>query len=73
MPSSSIDDYVQLGSIKFHVYTSEDDFYITTIQTGTASLKLTEYHFDKQDNSFKSTVRFEAKNNVNMLYSSDNY
>lgn len=67
------DDYVQLGSIKFYSYTSEDDFYITTIQTGTANLKLTEYHFNKQDNNFISKVKFEAKNNVDMLYSSDNH
>lgn len=67
------DDYVQLGNIKFYAYTSDDDFYLTTIQTGTANLKLTEYHFDKQDNNFRSTVRFEATNNVNMLYSSDSY
>jgi hypothetical protein len=67
------DDYVQLGSIKFYAYTSHDSFYITTIQTGTANLKLTEYHFDKQDNNFVSNIKFEAINNVNMLYSSDNY
>ena len=67
------DDYVQLGSIKFYAYTSQDSFYITTIQTGTANLKLTEYHFNKQDNNFISKVKFEAKNNVNMLYSSDNH
>lgn len=67
------DDYVQLGSIKFYAYTSQDSFYITTIQTGTADLKLTEYNFDKQDNNFISKVKFEAVNNVNMLYSSDNY
>lgn len=62
------DDYVQLGSIKFYVYTSDDDFYITTIQTSTASLKLTEYHFHKESNSFISNVRFETNGNVNMLY-----
>lgn len=64
------DDYVQLGSIKFYVYTSDDEFYITTIQTSTASLKLTEYRFHKESNSFISNVKFETSGNVNMLHSS---
>ena len=64
------DDYVQLGSIKFYVYTSDDDFYITTIQAGTASLTITEYRFNKESNSFISNVKFETKGNVNMLHSS---
>lgn len=66
-------DYVQLGSIKFHIYTSDDDFKITTIQTSTASLKLTEYSFHKESNSFVSNVKFETSGNVNMLHSSYGY
>lgn len=66
-------DYVQLGTIKFYVYTSDDDFYITTIQTGTASLKLTEYRFDKESKNFVSNVKFETTGNVNMLHSSYGY
>lgn len=67
------DDYVQLGSIKFYVYTSDDDFYITTIQTSTASLNLTEYSFNKESNSFISNVKFETSGNVNMIHSSYGY
>lgn len=66
-------DYVQLGTIKFYVYTSDDDFYITTIQTGTASLKFTEYRFDKESKSFVSNIKFETTGNVNMLHSSYGY
>ncbi|MDR7855366.1 hypothetical protein [Tissierella sp.] len=67
------DDYVQLGTIKFHVYTSDDDFYVSTIQTGTASLKFTEYSFDKETKNFISNVKFETTGNVNMLHSSFGY
>jgi hypothetical protein len=66
-------DYVQLGTIKFYVYTSDDNFYITTVQTGTASLKFTEYSFDKESKNFISNVRFETTGNVNMLHNSNGY
>ena len=67
------DDYVQLGNIKFHIYTVEDDFYITTIQSGTANLDVTEYRFDSNSKEFISTLKHKATGNVNMLHSSYGY
>lgn len=68
------DDYVQLGTVRFHVYTAdENDFYISAIQSTTAGLRLVEYHFDKETKKFISTVKFEATGNVNMLHSSYGY
>ena len=63
------DDYVQLGTIKFHIYTTDDDFYITTIQSGTANLDIVEYRFDRDSGKFVSTLLHGTKGNVNMLHS----
>ena len=62
------EDYVQLGGISFYAYFQDEDFVISTIQSGTANLKLTEFKFDKDENSFKSTIKFEAKGNINMFH-----
>ncbi|WP_353096158.1 hypothetical protein [Tissierella praeacuta] len=61
-------DYVQLGNIQFYVYTVEDEFYISTIQTGTANLKLTEYKFIKDENQFIGTSKFETTGDANILH-----
>ena len=61
------DDYVQLGNIDFYVYTLEDDFYIDTVQVGTANLTLKSYHYDKDKNSFIMTVPYNTTGNVNMM------
>lgn len=67
------DDYVQLGTIKFHIYTTDDDFYITTIQSGTANLDIVEYRFDRDSGKFVSTLLHGTKGNVNMLHSTYGY
>lgn len=64
------DDYVQLGSINFFVYTIDDKFYVDTMQVGTASLAHKTYAYDKDSNSFKITVQYTTSGNVNMLHSS---
>lgn len=61
-------DYVQLGAIGFYGYFVDEDFYITTMQSGTASLTLREYKFDKNEESFVSKVKFDAEGNVNMFH-----
>lgn len=67
------DDYVQLGDIRFHIYTVDDDFYITTIQSGTANLDIIEYKFDHDSQEFVSTLKHGATGNVNMLHSAYGY
>lgn len=66
------DDYVQLGTISFYAYFQEIDqkenFVITTIQSGTANLKLTEYRYNADEDNFIVTVKFEPKGHVNMFH-----
>lgn len=66
-------DYVQLGSIRFHIYTVDDDFYITTIQSGTANLDVMEYKFDKESKEFVASLKHNATGNVNMMHSTYGY
>lgn len=62
------EDYVQLGGISFYAYFEDKNFIITTIQSGTANLKLTEYRFDKNSNSFISRISFTTHGDVNMFH-----
>ena len=66
-------DYVQLGSIRFHIYTVDEDFYITTIQSGTANLDIMEYKFDKESKEFVASLKHGATGNVNMMHSTYGY
>ena len=66
-------DYVQLGTIKFHIYTEDDDFYITTVQSGTANLDIVEYRFDPESKQFISSLLHGTRGNVNMLHSCYGY
>lgn len=63
-------DYVQIGSIDFFVYTIDDSVYISTIQSGTALLKLTEYKFNRDKEEFEATIKFTTDGNVNMIHTS---
>lgn len=62
------DDYIQLGGLHFYSYFQDEDFVITTVQSGTANLILKEYRFDKENDNFICTVKFLTKGNVNMLH-----
>lgn len=62
-------DYVQIGSMQFFVYTIEDDVYISTITSSTANLKLKEYKFNRESEEFESSVKFTTQGNVIMLHS----
>lgn len=64
-------EYVQIGSIDFFVYTIDEDFYVSTLQSGTANLSLTEYKFNRDKEEFKSSVKFATEGNVNMIYTSN--
>lgn len=62
-------DYVQIGSMQFFVYTIEDNFYVSTITSSTANLKMKEYKFNKENESFEENLKFTTKGNVIMLHS----
>lgn len=62
-------DFIQIGSLDYHIYTEDDDFYITTVQSGTANLDIVEYKFDPSSNTFISSFKYLTTGNVNMLHS----
>lgn len=66
------DQYVQIGSIQFYVFTADDIFHIVTMQNTTAGLKMVEYTFDSDNGVFSQKTRYEAPGNVNMLHVSRN-
>ena len=67
------DNYVQIGSIRFHIYTVDEDFYITTIHSGTANLDIREYKFNPESEEFVWTLKHGATGNVNMMHSTYGY
>lgn len=67
------DDYVQIGTINYHVYTEDDDFNIVTSHVGTANLTLSNYRYDKEKQIFIQSTSFDTSGNVNMLHSSYGY
>lgn len=67
------DDYVQLGTIKFNVLTDDDEFYITTTSVRTASLTVSQYKYDSENDLFLKTLPLNVDGNVNMLHSSNGY
>lgn len=64
------DDYLQLASLEFFVYTIDEDFYISTVNSGTANLTLTDYKYDKENNTFEKKIKSNTSGNVNMIYKS---
>lgn len=68
-----VDEYVQLGSINFNIYTIEDEFYIATYSARTASLVLNIYHYDRELDSFVMITPYKTEGNVNMIKSSYGY
>lgn len=68
-----IDEYVQLGSIKFNIYTIEEEFYIATYSARTASLTLNVYEYNMENDTFVMTTPFNPNGNINMLKSSNGY
>jgi len=66
-------NYLQLGSLQFYVFTSADSFHITTVENTTAGLKLVDYIFNKEDNSFTPKIHYNILGDVNMLHISKGY
>ena len=64
------DDYVQLGSIQFNVFTEDNEFYITTTSVRTASL-VSQYFYNEANDLFIQTTPYSIQGNVNMLHSSN--
>ena len=64
------DDYVQLGSIQFNVFTADDNFNIVTKSVRTASLDISQYRYEEANDSFIQTIPYSVSGNVNMLHSS---
>ena len=65
------DDYVQLGSIQFNVFTEDDEFYINTTSIRTASLTVSQYIYNEANDLFIQTTPYSIQGNVNMLHSSN--
>lgn len=67
------DDYVQIGTINYHIYTENDEFNILTSHVGTANLTLSNYKYNNKDQIFIKSISFDTSGNVNMLHSSYGY
>lgn len=65
-----IDDYFQLASIEYFVYTIDDEFYISTVSSGTANLTMTNYRYNGENDSFKKVIESDTSGNVNMIHKS---
>lgn len=68
-----LDEYVQLGSIDFFIYTIDDVFHIATVDGRTASLKLTIYRYDSDNDIFFMSTPYNATGDVNLIKSSYGY
>lgn len=66
-------NYLQLGSLQFYAFTSNDRFHIATVENTTAGLKLVDYVFNKDDNSFTPEIHYNILGDVNMLHVSKGY
>lgn len=64
------DDYVQLGALEFWLFTSKDKYHIMTLQTGSAVLKLSDYMYDDEKETFVKKDIFNPEF-LNVIYSSN--
>ena len=64
------EDYLQLSSMDFFVYTIDEDFYISTVDSGTANLTMKEYKYNADNETFEKTIKSNTSGNVNMVYKS---
>ena len=61
------DNHVQLGALSFYAYFQDENFIISTIQSGTASLTLSNYIYDKSSDSFSKIIQYNPDGNINMF------
>ncbi len=66
-------NYVQLGSIQFYIFTADDTFHVTTVENTTAGLKLIDYVYNNAEDSFIPEIHYDVLGNVNMLHISRGY
>lgn len=67
-------DYIQLGELKFHVYTvDQDNFHVFVTTTSTANLTVFDYKYNSSDETFNRSTPFTTDGNVNLIYSSNGY
>ena len=64
------DDYVQLGTLNFWLFSSKDKHHIMTLQTGSAVLKLSDYMYDNEKGTFVKKEIFNPEF-LNVIYSSN--
>ncbi len=64
------DDYLQLASLEYFVYTVDEEFYITTLSSGTANITLTNYRYNRDEDSFEMLVESDTSGNVNVIHKS---
>lgn len=64
------DDYVQLGTLNFWLFSSKDKQHIMTLQTGSAVLKLSDYMYDNEKGTFVKKEIFNPEF-LNVIYSSN--
>lgn len=64
------DDYLQLASIEYFVYTVDEEFYISTVSSGTANLTMANYRYNRVDDTFEMVVESDTSGNVNMIHKS---
>lgn len=63
------DDYIQLGALEFWVFTSKDDYHIATLQTGSATFKLSDFKYDNKEKGFVKKDIFNP-DYLNVIYNS---
>lgn len=64
------DDYLQLASIEYFVYTVDEEFYISTVSSGTANLTMTNYRYNRDKDTFEMVIESNTSGNVNMIHKS---
>ncbi len=66
-------NYLQLGTINFAVFTAEDGFHITIVEDAVISPTVVDYIFNKEESSFIPSIYSDSLKNVNTLYISKRY
>jgi len=66
-------NYLQLGTINFAVFTAEDGFHITIVEDTVISPTVVDYIFNKEESFFIPSMYSDSLKNVNTLYISKKY
>jgi len=64
------DEYVQLGVLDYWIFTSKDECYMVTLQTGSAVFKLSEYSYVDQKDAFVKKDMYNPEF-LNVVYGSE--